>query len=199
MYPIGRDLETAAKLFDEDYEEMCGWFVREDWEEPVTTYIDDADLSDLEEIADMVGYWSEAISDVPTAVEHVDDDGDIYYEIESLRIIDDDEGAANEAARDICIDDIRAKIKDMITDESEYREIADRFSLDPEQWEIYEHWAIPEGWTGRDLEAAGELIFNFCGLRIWGRCTTGQSISLDGVIRRIVKNLDEDHWIWSES
>lgn len=199
MYPIGRDLETAAKLFDEDYDEMMGWFVREDWEEPVTTYIDDADLSDLEEIADMVGYWSEAIADVPTAVEHVDDDGDIYYEIESLRIIDDDEDAANEAALDICIDDIRAKIKGMITNESEYREIADRFSLDPEQWEVYEHWTIPEGWTARDLEAAGELVFDFCGLRIWGRCATGQSISLDGVIRRIVKELDEDHWIWSES
>ena len=199
MYPIGSDLETAAKLFDEDYDEMMGWFVREDWEEPVTTYIDDADLSDLEEIADMVGFWSEAIADVPTAVEHVDDDGDIYYEIESLRIIDDDEDAANEAALDICIDDIRAKIKGMITNESEYREIADRFSLDPERWEVYEHWTIPEGWTAHDLEAEGELVFNFCNLRIWGRCTTGQSISLDGVVRRIVKNLDEDHWIWSES
>lgn len=199
MYQISCNLEAAANLFDEDYEEMMGWFVREDWEEPVTAYIDDADLSDLEEIADMVGYWSEAIADVPTAVEYTDEDGDIRYEIESLGIDDDDEDAANEAALSICIDNIRTKIKEMITNESEYREIADHFGLDPEQWDVYEHWTIPEGWTGRDLKAAGELVFNFCGLRIWGRCTTGQSISLDGVIRNIVKELDEDHWIWSES
>lgn len=199
MYPIGRDLETASKLFDEDYDEMLGWFVREDWEEPVNTYIDDADLSDLEEIADMVGYWSDAIADVPTAIEHTDDDGDTYYEIEALRIIDDDEDAANEAALEVYIDDIRSKIKDMITNESEYREIAYRFDLDPEQYEVYEHWTIPEGWTARELQDAGELVFDFCNLRIWGRCTTGQSISMDYVIRNIVKGLDEGHWIWSES
>lgn len=199
MYPIGRDLETASKLFDEDYDEMLGWFVREDWEEPVNTYIDDADLSDLEEIAEMVDYWSEAIADVPTAIEHIDYDGDTYYEIEALRIIDDDKDAANEAALEIHIDDIRAKIKGMITNESEYREIAYRFNLDPEQHEVYEHWTIPEGWTASELQDAGELVFNFCNLRIWGRCTTGQSISMDYVIRKIVKGLDENHWIWSES
>ncbi len=199
MYLIGRDLETAAKLFDEDYDEMMGWFVREDWEEPVTTYIDDADLSDLEEIANMVGFWSEAIADVPTADEYVDDDGDIYYEIEALHIVDSDEDAANEAALEEYIDRIRSNVKAMITNDDEYREIADRFDLNPEQYEVYEHWTIPEGWTAAELQAHGEIVFDFCNLRIWGRCTTGQSISLDYVIRKIVKELDENHWIWSES
>ena len=195
MWPIGQDMETAAKLFDEDYDDMMSWFVVEDWETPVLDYIESADLDDLERIADMVGYWSDVIGDVPTAIEKEDDDGDTYYEIEELSIIDSDEDDANRAALEASIDTLRTRVKDLITSDDEYREIAEDFGLDPEQHEVYEHWLV-DRYFANELEAHGERTFGFCNLVIWGRCTTGQSISMDGVIRRIVKGLDENHWVW---
>lgn len=197
MWPIGQDVDRAAKLFDEDYEDLMSWFVREDWGTPVRYYIDNADLNELEAVADMVGYWSDVIGDVPTAIEKEDDDGDTYYEIEALGIIDNDEDDANQAALEASIDTLREKVKDLITNDNEYRDIASAFDLDPEQDEVYEHWLV-DSYFAKELEEHGELVFGFCNLIVWGRCTTGQSISLDGVIRQIVAELDENHWVWRE-
>lgn len=195
MSPIGQDIETAAKLFDEDYEDMMSWFVVEDWETPVLDYIESADLDDLERIADMVGYWSDVIGDIPTAIEKEDDDGDTYYEVLDMGIIDSDEDDANRAALEASIDTIRTRVKDLITTDDEYREIAEDFGLDPEQHEVYEHWLV-DRYFARELEDHGERTFGFCNLVIWGRCATGQSISMDYVVRQIVRELDDNHWVW---
>lgn len=197
MYDIGQNLEDCARIFDFDYDEALGWFVIEDWQEPVEQFIADADLDDLETIADMVGYWSEVIGDIPTAIEKEDDD-DVYYEIEALNIVDADEDEANQAALEASIDTIRAKVSALITNDDEYREIADNFNLDPEQHEVYEHWTLESRWSARDLDAQGEKTFEFGGMTIWARCTTGQSISMDGCIRSIVRGLDDNHFIWGE-
>lgn len=52
--------------------------------------------------------------------------------------------------------------------------------------EIYEFWSV-SGWLGEKLKSAGEHVFDYFNHTIWGRCTTGQAILLDGVIRGIVK------------
>jgi len=58
-------------------------------------------------------------------------------------------------------------------------------SLDPVQAEVYEHWAVTD-WFADKLEAAGEKIDrDFAGLCVWARTTTGQSMTMDGVIQRI--------------
>jgi hypothetical protein len=55
--------------------------------------------------------------------------------------------------------------------------------------EVYEHWAV-SGWLADKLEAQGERIdHDFAGLHVWSRTTTGQAISMDGVICRIVLNV----------
>ena len=60
---------------------------------------------------------------------------------------------------------------------------------DPYINEIYEHWAISE-WLGKKLEARGERVdFDFCGLVVWGRTTTGQAISMDHVIQEIAREV----------
>ena len=168
MYPIGQNLDRCAEIFDFDYDEALGWFQKEDYSEAVDNLIDDADLDDLEVVADMVGDWSDVIEGI------------------------------EEEALEASLPQIRTKVKALITNDSEYVEIGQHFNLDPDYSEIYEYWVIPEGWSARDLENAGQIVFEFAGLRIWGRQTTGQSISIDSWLRDLMKNLDEDHWIWAK-
>jgi hypothetical protein len=197
MYPVGQNLEKCARIFDFDYDEAIDWFQCEDYESVVDSFIDDADLEDLETIADMVGDWSDVVGDVPTAVAVEDEDGYENWVIPSLGICETDEDDANQGALVLRIDQIRTKVKTLITNGAEYTEIGQHFNLDPDYNEIYEHWTIPEGWTARELKDEGQVVFDFGGMTIWGRMTTGQCISLDGVVRRIVSNLDENHWIWA--
>lgn len=65
MYAVGQNLEDACKIFDLDYDEAMGWFQRDDYEEPVEEFIrNDADLDQLEDIADRVGYWSDTLDEI---------------------------------------------------------------------------------------------------------------------------------------
>jgi hypothetical protein len=197
MYPIGQNLEECSRIFDFDYDEAIGWFQKEDYSEVVDNFIDESDLEDLETIADMVGYWSDVIEEVPP-LEQSFKEGERVWVVPSLGVCEDSQGDADLAALEASLPQIRTKVKALITNDSEYVEIGQHFNLDPDYNEIYEYWTIPEGWTARDLIDEGQVVFEFAGLRIWGRQTSGQSISIDGVIRRIVKDLDEDHWIWGK-
>jgi hypothetical protein len=198
MSDVGQNLEQCSRIFDFDYDEALGWFQSEDYEYVVDSLIDDADLDDLETIADMVGDWEDAIADVPTAVQTEDDPDEEVWVIPSLGISEDTEDDANQEALDRTIKEIRAKVKAMITSDAEYTEIGQHFNQECDYTEVYEHWTIPERWTAELLRDHGQVVFDFGGLTIWGRSTTGQSISIDGVIRRIVSNLDDDHYLWSE-
>ena len=178
MYDVGRNLEECSHIFDFDYDEALGWFVQDDWEEPVNEYIDDADLDDLETIADMVGEWAEIVGEV------------------DAKLSDDLEEGAEPTPEQF--EQIRTKIKTLVSGD-EYREIADTFNLDPYQIEIYEHWNIDSNWFADELKKYGQVVFEFGGLTIFGRCTTGQSLSLDGWARSMVRDLPEDHWVWGEA
>ena len=68
-------------------------------------------------------------------------------------------------------------------------EFADDHNLEPDRHEVFEHWIVSD-WLADKLEAQEEAVErDFFGLTIWGRCTTGQSIYMDGVIGRICFNL----------
>lgn len=197
MYDVGRNLEECSRIFDFDYDEAIGWFQREDYSEVVSDFIDDADLDDLETIADMVGDWSDVVGGVPTAVVVEDEPNDETWVIESLGIRGEDEDTVNQEALGRCIDQIRSKVKALITNDAEYTEIGRHFNLDPDYNEVYEHYVVNSSWAADDLRAYGQIVFEFGGLTIFGRCATGQSLSLDGWVRRLMRDLPEDHWIWS--
>lgn len=195
MYDVGRNLEECSRIFDFDYDEAIGWFQREDYSEVVSDFIDDADLDDLETIADMVGDWSDVVGDVPTAVAVEDEPNDETWVIESLDIRGEDEDDVNQEALGRCIDQIRTKVKALITNDSEYAEIGRHFNLDPDYDEVYEHY-LCEDYAASVLKSHGETVFEFSNLTVWARTTTGQSVSIDHVIRTIVRGLADDHCIF---
>jgi hypothetical protein len=63
-----------------------------------------------------------------------------------------------------------------------WEELCSAHDIEPHRVEAYEHWVISE-WLADKLEERGEMILrDFLGLTIWGRTTSGQAISMDGVI-----------------
>lgn len=70
-----------------------------------------------------------------------------------------------------------------------WQELCEEFDIEPYQREIFEHWIVSD-WLGRKLEAKGERVdFDFAGLTVWGRTTTGQAIYMDRVIEEIHNDL----------
>jgi hypothetical protein len=178
MYDVGQNLEECSRIFDFDYDEAMGWFQVPDYEAAVDYFIDSADLDDLETIVGIVdGEWQELLVEVCV-------DG---YEDEEFGGLTQDQS-----------DRLRAKVKAMIPDQN-YQEISEHFNLEPDYNEIYEYWIIDSSWFADQLKEYGQVVFEFGGLTIFGRCTTGQSISIDGFLRRMVRDLPEDHWVWGEA
>lgn len=72
---------------------------------------------------------------------------------------------------------------------SSAEEACEASCADPYEWEVFEHWAV-SSWLAEKLAAAGERVdTDFAGLNVWARTTTGQSISMDGVIQRIAADV----------
>lgn len=85
--------------------------------------------------------------------------------------------------------DLRAKLLDHLDEYDDgWKDYAEENSLDWEYNEAYEFWAVT-GWLAAKLQAKGEVVREICGLDVWGRTTTGQSIQLDWVIQEIYADL----------
>ena len=86
-------------------------------------------------------------------------------------------------------DELCAKLIEALGEyDDRYKEFAEDHRIDPEYDEAYEHWIVTD-WLAARLAEKGEITGEVCGLTIWGRCTTGQSISMDWVIQSIYKDL----------
>ena len=77
-------------------------------------------------------------------------------------------------------------------DEDELRGLAYDLNINIDDYEepleIYEYWIVND-WLGDKLKAYGEVVNDFLGFTIWGRCCTGQAILLDSVISHICNDL----------
>lgn len=82
--------------------------------------------------------------------------------------------------------ELRAKARLMV-EEMGAKEFCEEHSIDPERREIFEHWIV-SAWLSGKLEEQGEAVGEVLGLTVWGRPTTGQSISMDNVILQIAAN-----------
>ncbi len=92
-----------------------------------------------------------------------------------------------EAAPDVAV-------SDLFEDEEEaLRDLFEQERLDePDGSEAFEHWAV-SSWLADKLRAKGESVVqtNWAGW-VWARCTTGQMIRMDYVIRQIARDLCAD-------
>lgn len=92
-----------------------------------------------------------------------------------------------ETAEDAPIEDLRRLALAELAEHGA-RDFCDEFSIEPDRMEVYEHWIV-SNWLANRLEAAGHPIArDFLGFTIWGRPTTGQSISMDSVILEIARD-----------
>ena len=84
----------------------------------------------------------------------------------------------------------RILLFDRIRDgEVDAQELCDNEGIEPHTIEALEHWIVSD-WLARKLEEKGEMVsHDIHGLSVWGRATTGQAISIDGVICDIYDEL----------
>lgn len=154
-----------------------------DYEEAGTQHINDCDdLDDLETMADNVGYWSDAIELTGWNEDSEYDEGDGeephtmgFSEWFEMMEVAGDEKPALDALRTYIIDHT-----------SDWEEFCRENDVDTDDFrsEVYEHWIVSD-WLARKLKARGYCVGEVCGLTIWGRQCTGQSMCLDHVIQQI--------------
>lgn len=69
-----------------------------------------------------------------------------------------------------------------------WEELCSDERIEPCEPEVFEHWIV-SSWAKRILAEHGERIGDIEGMTVWGRCTTGQSISLDRVWHEIAAGM----------
>jgi hypothetical protein len=70
--------------------------------------------------------------------------------------------------------------------------VCDGENLEPEYHEIYEHWIVSDWLADKLLDRGETVVKDFMGLTVWGRCTTGQAISMDSVIQDIYNSMHRE-------
>ena len=187
FYDIGQHPEAAATVFDLNAEDIYDWFSAPDLEEAVDDTLAGLVFSELLDEADEVDYRDDALlavgynPDAPPHHSHDLHEDDAPYDDPEAWF--DDLSPSQQHDVTYLLHDYVAT---HITDDDERRELCERHNVDLHEYdrEVYEHWAV-DTWFGRHLQARGECVFEFGGMTIWGRCTTGQSISLDYVVQCI--------------
>lgn len=113
---------------------------------------------------------------------------------ELARPIEDWESAAREEGWELASNDDAALRNDELDrdwPEVDWEAAArDAGIEEPHEREVYEHWSV-SNWLADKLEEQGEKIDrDFASHNVWARTTTGQAISMDYVIRVIVKGMN---------
>lgn len=130
--------------------------------------------------------WLEEIADTDDLIDILEEDLDIVLDRD-----DDDDVLASDA-----------ELREMIQDSAsslDYEEQCRKRDIDIEYREVYEHWVVSP-YLKNQLKHHGETVGELFGLDIWGRCTTGQAILLDGVIVEIAADmeiLEGQRYAWS--
>lgn len=76
---------------------------------------------------------------------------------------------------------------------NDWQDLCTDHDIDPYDREVFEHWIVTD-WLADKLEAKGEKVDrDFAGMTVWARTTTGQSISIDGVIVEIAAGLAREY------
>lgn len=179
----------------EHWDDVINLLSQPDYETAGRDFIAEADLDTLEQITEEHGYWDDLLSEcgVPDLVTQ-EIDGVEHWTVKDDRPgavcpLYDDEDEAIVAAQLTVIDTIREKVAALVdADNDGWRELCKEHDLSCDDIEAYEHWIVTR-WLAQELAARGEITGEIYGLSVWGRCATGQSISMDDVIQDIAMEL----------
>lgn len=179
-----KQFENAFGIGQDEFQEL---FESRDYETTGSAFIwDDADLDQLENIADMCGSWDDVLAEhVPGLLKTYALDGTTSWSFTGSDKDFEDEEDAQQAAIESVLPAIRKAVEALVDD---WEWVCREYDLDPEYSEVYEHWIVSE-WLARKLKAKGYPTAEVAGLTIWGRGTTGQAISMDEVIQEIAVDL----------
>ena len=86
--------------------------------------------------------------------------------------------------------DFRALVFDFLSENSDMQELCDKYSIDTDDYhdETYEFWLVSD-WLAAKLKARGYVTGELCGLTIYARGCTGQSMCLDHNMQEIALEL----------
>lgn len=104
-----------------------------------------------------------------------------YCQREALITLDDDDQT------DLSDDDLRKLASENAS--NDWQKFCQDNRIDPEQVEAYEHWAV-SSWFKSKLAEQGQITGELLDFDVWGRCTTGQAISIDEVIWSIANEME---------
>lgn len=176
-----------TNAFGTNQDELMDLFQRPDYEEAARAFImDDADLDQLKEIAENNGYWEDVLS--ASKVPEVSEDEDGCFRLpDSTELFDDEYDAECEAIESV-LPEIRKQVWAIVNTGDAYQKICNDYDLEYDYCEVYEHWVV-SSWLAKRLHERDEVVEDFAGLTIWGRCCSGQSICMDSVIQNIAEEL----------
>ena len=182
-YNVQRD---ECISWEDDILPLLEWI---DYEEALRQYVmDDADLDDMENLVEECGYW-DGIVDASGYTTYL---SEFTPTPEKEEADEFSEWLDAERGRD---SDFRDKVADFLIENGDTKELCQQFDVNTDDFrgDIYEHW-LTSDWLARKLKGRGEVTGELCGLTIWGRGATGQSICLDRVIQNLAIELWQEEW-----
>lgn len=77
------------------------------------------------------------------------------------------------------------------SDASDWADLCYEQNIDATEYpiEVLEFWAVSK-WFGERLKEHDEVVEEVLDFNVWGRCTTGQAIAMDGVIVSIAAEME---------
>ena len=161
------------------------------YEEAVRAWVMDSsgtDVESLESAVEMGGYW-ENVVDASGYTTYLSEFTPTPEQEEAFDLQDwlDADSERDEKFRELVFEQLEST--------SNMEELCHEFQVDIDDFrdEVYEQWIVSD-WLARKLKDKGETVGDLCGLTIWGRGTTGQSICLDRVIQNLAIELWQEEW-----
>ena len=84
---------------------------------------------------------------------------------------------------------MREMVVSHIEDEMSWEDFCEENRIEPYDVEVFEHWAVSSWFKGK-LAENGQITGELLDFDVWGRATSGQSISMDHVIAVIAAEME---------
>lgn len=111
-----------------------------------------------------------------------------FCNLELERLVAEERG--NDDAESEASDEIWDISRGTVMGSEDWSDAVDELGIERSDYasQALEHWIV-SGWFAEKLRDKGECVGELLGMNIWGRCCSGQAISLDGVILSIASDM----------